>query len=289
MLTPDGFSQENGGQCTIDDVEEPKAVLRVFPKENGGQCTIDDVEEAKAVLRLFPIWATCLGYAIVFAQSSTFFTKQGITMDRSIGWGIDIPAASLQAFIGLSIVLTIPIYDRILVPTARALTGKPSGITMLQRIGTGLFISAISMVVAAVVEAKRLKTAQEYGLVDTRDAILPMSIWWLLPQYILFGVSQVFTMIGLQEFFYDQVPTELRSLGIALYLCIFGVGSFLSSLLISAIEKATDGDGHSWFSDNLNQAHLDYYYCVLAGVSAVGLSLYLYFAKSYIYNKGSTL
>ena len=266
LLTPDGFSQENGGQCTIDDVEE-----------------------AKAVLRLFPIWATCLGYAIVFAQSSTFFTKQGVTMGRSIGWGIDIPAASLQAFTGLSVVLIVPIYDRILVPIARALTGKPSGITMLQRIGTGMFISAISMVVAALVEEKRLETAKEYGLVDIPDAILPMSVWWLLPQYILFGVSDVFSMIGLQEFFYDQVPTELRSLGIALYLSIFGVGNFLSSLLISAIEKATDGDGHSWFSDNLNQAHLDYFYWVLAGVSAVALILYVYFAKSYIYNKGSTL
>ena len=100
----------------------------------------------------------------------------------------------------------------------------------------------------------------------------------------------MFTVIGLPEFFYDQVPTEFRSVGIALYLSIFGLGSFLSSLLISAIEKATSGDGHdSWFNDNLNRAHLDYYYWVLAGVSAVGLSLYLYFAKSYIYNKGSIL
>nr|CAN71100.1 hypothetical protein VITISV_000974 [Vitis vinifera] len=118
-------------------------------KGNGRQCTIDDVEEAKAVLRLFPIGATCLAYAIVYAQSSTFFTKQGFTMDRSIGSGFDIPAASLQAFIGLSIVLTIPIYDRIFVPIARTLTRKPSGITMLQRIGTGMFLSAISMVIAA--------------------------------------------------------------------------------------------------------------------------------------------
>ncbi|CBI39334.3 unnamed protein product, partial [Vitis vinifera] len=259
-------------------------------KGNGRQCTIDNVEEAKAVLRLFPIWTTCLVYAIAFAQSSTFFTKQGITMDRSIGWGIDIPASSLQGFIGLSIVLIVPIYDRILVPIARTLTRKPSGITMLQRIGTGMFLSAISMVVAALVEMKRLKTAQEHGLVDMPNVTLPMSVWWLLPQYILFGVSDVVTIVGLQEFFYDQVPTELRSVGIALYLSILGVGNFLSSFLISAIEKATGGDGqHSWFNDNLNRAHLDNYYWVLAGLSAVGLSLYLYFAKSYIYNRGKNI
>lgn len=86
----------------------------------------------------------------------------------------------------------------------------------------------------------------------------------------------MFTMVGLQEFFCYQVPTELRSIvNVTLCFSIFGLGSFLSSLLIFSIEKATDGDGeHSWFNDNLNGAHLDYYYWVLTRMSAVGLSLF---------------
>jgi peptide/histidine transporter 3/4 len=167
--------------------------------------TVSDVEEAKAVLRLFPIWATSLVYAIVYAQCTTFFTKQGATMDRKIFPGFDIPAASLQSLIGLAIVLTIPIYDRLFVPLARAFTRKPSGITMLQRIGIGMFLSIIDMVVAALVEIKRLKTAQEYGLVDMPEVTLPMSILWLVPQYVLSGIADVFALVGMQEFFYDQV------------------------------------------------------------------------------------
>ena len=53
-------------------------------KEEGNICTESEVEEAKAVLRLVPIWVTSMGYAVVFAQISTFFTKQGATMDRKI-------------------------------------------------------------------------------------------------------------------------------------------------------------------------------------------------------------
>ncbi|KAM5574832.1 protein NRT1/ PTR FAMILY 5.10 [Rosa sericea] len=259
-------------------------------KKNGKVCTIAEVEEAKAVLRLFPIWATCLPYAIVCAQSSTFFTKQGATMDRTIVPGFDIPAASLQSFICLAIMMIIPIYDRIFVPMARAFTREPFGITMLQRIGTGMFFSIISMVVAALVEMKRLQTAKDYDLVDLPSATIPMSIWWLVPQYFLYGLADVFTIVGLQEFFYDQVPNELRSVGLALYLSIFGVGSFLSSFLIFIIEEATSLGGHtSWFSDNLNLAHLDYFYWLLAALSAVGLLVYLYFAKSYIYNRARTI
>ncbi|KAL2497389.1 Protein NRT1/PTR FAMILY 5.10 [Abeliophyllum distichum] len=116
-------------------------------KEDRKVCTITEIEEAKAVLRLVPIWTTCLGYATVFSQSSTLFTKQGVTMDRSI----------------------------------TAMTKKPSGITLLQRIGTGILLSFLSMVIAALVERECQKTAGEYGLVDLPKATVPMSVWWLIP------------------------------------------------------------------------------------------------------------
>ncbi|KAK6129604.1 hypothetical protein DH2020_036649 [Rehmannia glutinosa] len=231
-----------------------KALLRPNDlKKDEKVCSISDAEEAKAVLRLVPIWATCLVYAVVFSQSTTLFTKQGVTMDRYITPSFQIPAASLQSVISLSIVVFIPIYDRIMVPIARAISRKPSGISMLQRIGTGIFLSFLSMVIAALVEKKRLQTAIEYGLVDIPKA---------------------------------TVPKELKSVGLALYLSIFGIGSFISSFLISVVEKATSGPGEdSWFSDNLNRAHLDYFYWLLAGLSAVAFVAYLYFAKSYIYNR----
>ncbi|KAL5558420.1 hypothetical protein UlMin_034631 [Ulmus minor] len=255
-------------------------------KDNVKVCSVAEVEEAKAVLRLVPIWATCLVYAISFAQSTTFFTKQGATMDRTIVAGLRIPPAALQCFIGISIVVFVTIYDRIFVPIARSYTKKPNGITMLQRIGTGIVISSFSMVVAALVEMKRVKTAQNFDLVDIPKATIPLSVWWLVPQYLLFGLADVFTIVGLQEFFYDQVPKELKSIGLALYLSVLGVGSFLSSLLVSIIEASTEKKGQeSWFPNNLNRAHLDYFYWLLAGLSLVAFAAFLFFSRSYIYNR----
>ncbi|KAI7756184.1 hypothetical protein M8C21_032390, partial [Ambrosia artemisiifolia] len=237
--------------------------------EDGPICNADEVEEAKAVLRLIPIWISCLGYGIIFAQTSTFFTKQGATMDRSIGPSFDIPPATLQSFIGISVIIFIPIYDTILVPLTRAITNIHSGITKLQRIGTGIFISTVSMVVAAIVETKRLEVAREYGLLDDPNAMIPMKIWWLLPQYLLAGAGDVFTIVGMQEFFYDQMPSDLKSIGLALYLSILGIGSFLSSFIISVVDKTTCGNGQDgWISDNMNQGHIDYFYYLLAGISA---------------------
>ncbi|GAB2291167.1 hypothetical protein Dimus_025426 [Dionaea muscipula] len=252
----------------------------------GKPCSVADVEEAKGLLRLFPIWATSMVYAIVFTQPSTFFVKQGATMDRSIGKTFSVPSASLHSFVALFVVIFIPIYDRVLVPVARAVMGNPSGITMLQRIGTGLFLSIASMITAALVERKRLDTALEHGLIDLPSVTVPMSVWWLIPQNALLGIADLFTMVGLQEFFYDQVPNEMRSVGLSLYLSIFGIGSLVSSCLVSFINEATTGHGgHGWFANNLNRAHLDYFYWLLAGLSAAALALFIYFARTYIYNR----
>jgi len=246
------------------------------------------MNEAKAVLRLFPIWATCLIYAVAFAQSSTFFTKQAGTLDRRIGDRFKVPPAALQSFISITIVVFIPIYDRVVVPVSRRYSGKPSGITMLQRIGVGMLLSLLSMVIAALVETHRLRVARDAGLVDKPNVPLPMSLWWMVPQYVLFGAADVFTMVGLQEFFYDQVPDKLRSLGLALYLSIFGVGSFISSALVSVIDRVTTARGQSWFSNNLNRGHVDYFYWLLAALSAVELLAYVFFAVIYKYkNKGA--
>ncbi|CAH8331518.1 unnamed protein product [Eruca vesicaria subsp. sativa] len=254
--------------------------------EEESVCNASDVEDAKALVRLIPVWFTILGYALPCAQYMTFFTKQGATLERTVFPGVKIPSASLQVLIGVSAVLFVPIYDRVLVPMARSITKDPYGITTLKRIGAGMVITTLTMVVAALVESKRIKTAKEYGLIDQPETTVPMSIWWLVPQYLMLGLADVLTIVGTQEFFYSQVPTELRSIGLALYLSALGVGSLLSSLLVYVIDLVTGGDaGNSWFNSNLNKAHLDYFYWLLAVISAVGFSVFLFVSKSYIYRR----
>ncbi|XP_058114275.1 protein NRT1/ PTR FAMILY 5.8-like [Magnolia sinica] len=242
--------------------------------------------DMKAVLRLLPIWAMLLMFAVIFQQPSTFFTKQGMTMKRNIGKDFMIPPATLQSTITISIILLMPFYDKLIIPIFRLITRTDKGINVLQRMGIGIFLSVISMVVAALVESKRLEIAQKVPNItqSSQTETVPLSIFWLVPQYVLLGISDVFTVVGMQEFFYNEVPNGRRTTGIALYLSVFGVGSFLSAILISIIEMVTElsGQKHRWFSDNLAEARLDHYYWLLALLCTVSLFLFVLLSKHYL-------
>jgi peptide/histidine transporter 3/4 len=248
-------------------------------------CSLNQVEEVKLVLRLLPIWLSCLMFPIIMSQIHTYFTKQGSTMHRSIAPNFILPPASLQALVGLTILINIPIYDRVFVPITRKLTGHPSGITVLQRIGVGLFLSIFIMVVSALVEAKRISVVKEHNLLDKPKAIVPMKVWWLLPQYVIAGLSDIFVYVGLQELFYDQMPEAMRSLGAALFLSVIGIGNFISSAIISVVQAISSSYGEEWLGDNINRAHLDYFYWLLAGLSVLNLCVYVCIAKRFVYKK----
>ncbi|KAL0007152.1 hypothetical protein SO802_008654 [Lithocarpus litseifolius] len=139
------------------------SILPFFtPKER----SLNQVEEVKLVLRLIPIWLNSIMLGIVATNFSTYFTKQGTTMIRSIGPNFQLPAASLQALFGLTVMITTAFYDQVLVPITKKFSGHHSGITLLQRVGTGLCISLLTMVVAALVEAKRISIAKQYDLME---------------------------------------------------------------------------------------------------------------------------
>lgn len=53
-------------------------------------CTVTQVEELKILLRMFPIWASGIVFAAVYAQVSTMFLEQGMTLILPGHWNTGV-------------------------------------------------------------------------------------------------------------------------------------------------------------------------------------------------------
>ncbi|XP_034888532.1 protein NRT1/ PTR FAMILY 5.1 isoform X3 [Populus alba] len=255
------------------------------PSSSSSSCTVTQVEGVKLVFGMMLIWLVTLIPSTIWAQINTLFVKQGTTLDRNLGPNFQIPAASLGSFVTFSMLLSVPMYDRFFVPFMRKKTGNPRGITLLQRLGIGFAIQVIAIAIAYAVEVRRMHVIRTHHVAGPKE-IVPMSIFWLLPQYVLLGIADVFNAIGLLEFFYDQSPEDMQSLGTTFFTSGIGVGNFLNSFLVTMVDKITvTGGGKSWIGNNLNDSHLDYYYGFLLAISALNLGVYLWASSRYIYKK----
>ncbi|XP_027363790.1 protein NRT1/ PTR FAMILY 5.2-like isoform X2 [Abrus precatorius] len=245
-------------------------------------CTVTQVEETKQMLRMIPILVATFVPSTMMAQINTLFVKQGTTLNRHVG-SFKIPPASLAAFVTVSLLICVVLYDRFFVKIMQRFTKNPRGITLLQRMGIGLVIHTVIMIIASGTESYRLKVAREHGVVESGGQV-PLSIFILLPQFILMGTADAFLEVAKIEFFYDQAPEHMKSLGTSYSSTTLGIGNFISSFLLSTVSHLTAEHGHKgWILNNLNESHLDYYYAFFAVLNFLNLILFAFVSRFYVY------
>ncbi|CAI8599195.1 unnamed protein product [Vicia faba] len=241
-------------------------------------CTVTQVEETKILVRMLPIILSTIFMNTCLAQLQTFSIQQSTTMNTNI-LGFKMPGPSLPIIPLLFMFVLIPLYDRFFVPFIRRFTGIPTGIRHLQRIGIGLVLSAISMLIAGFIETRRKSVAIEHNMVDSNEP-LPMTVFWLGFQYAIFGAADMFTLVGLLEFFYAESSAGMKSLSTAISWCSVAFGYFTSTVVVEVVNKVSGG----WLeSNNLNRDKLNYFYWLLSVMSVVNFGFYLFCASWYRY------
>ncbi|KAL2538290.1 Protein NRT1/PTR FAMILY 8.4 [Forsythia ovata] len=188
-----------------------------------------------------------------------------------LGPHFEIPSGSVPVFSAINALILVPVYEILIVPYLRIKTGHPRGITSLQRMGIGLFVSIFALFSAALVEKMRRNHSNPSSL----------SVFWLFPQCFLIGTAEVFTYVGQLEFFYDEASDGTRSISSALFLSEIGIGSWISTAIVKIIEGATGGEKKGWLRDDLNKSKLDYFYWILTGISGLNFLVYTLVAWKY--------
>ncbi|KAK0580299.1 hypothetical protein LWI29_000475 [Acer saccharum] len=176
-------------------------------------CTITKVEEVKCILRLLPVWLCTILSSLAFTQMIGLFIKQGAAMDTKIS-NFQIPPASMTSFDIISTTAFILLYNKLIIPLyVKLIKREPKTPSELQRIGIGLSIAILAMLIAGMVEQHILKYASENG-----QETSSLSILWQTPQYMLLGVAEAFLFVAQMEIFSSQIPDGLKSLGIPVHV-----------------------------------------------------------------------
>ncbi|KAJ8900368.1 hypothetical protein K2173_025008 [Erythroxylum novogranatense] len=240
-------------------------------------CTVTQVEEVKCLIRLLPIWVCTFSSSFIYIQTLSLFVEQGAAMDTTIS-NFHFPPASMTAFDMVATTTFILLYEKVIFPFIVKVTKRtPQPPSDLQRIGIGLGLGIVSLIVAGIVEQKRLKHANGSG-----KELSSLGILWQTPQYILLGVSEALVVVAQMEFFSSQTPDRLKSMGMALSMSSTAIGSYISSFFLSVVMELTSRNGKpGWVPQNLNEGHLDRYFFLSAGLVALCLGLYVVYAKRY--------
>ncbi|GMY19035.1 protein NRT1/ PTR FAMILY 2.7-like [Fagus crenata] len=208
-------------------------------------CSVQQVEDLKSLMRIFPILSS------------------GIFLSTPIG-------------VQMSLTLSLTLIDRILYPIWQKLSHRSP--MPLQRIALGHVFNALGMVVAALIESKRLKITQTHHLIDDSKSNIPMSVLWLVPQLAVVGIGEAFHYPGQVTLYYQEFPTSLRSTSTAMYSMIMGIAYYMSNAVIALTQRTT-----GWLPDNINNGRLDKVYWMLLVVGVINFGYYLICAKFYRY------
>ncbi|CAK9138287.1 unnamed protein product [Ilex paraguariensis] len=231
-------------------------------------CGMQQGEEVKCLPRMIPIWVAGILFQVSVVQQQNYVVFQALQSSRRRS-GFKIPAATYNVF--------------------AINTKQEDGITLLQRMGIGLALLILSMLVSALVETRRrnlaFTTRPTLGFEPRKGAISSMSFWYI-SQLALIGLAKGFTFIGKNELFLQTVPRKHEEH----YCCIFGAvwcGIVELFVYINSINRSQDNPnrGERKLVGGRSQQGkiglLLQFYSLVAALMALNLVYFLVSAKWY--------
>ncbi|XP_010244999.1 PREDICTED: protein NRT1/ PTR FAMILY 2.7-like [Nelumbo nucifera] len=241
-------------------------------------CTVQEVEDLKALIRISPLWSTGIFVSVPIGILTSLIILEALRMDRHVGPHFKIPAGSFLVFLLISTALSLCFMDRFFYPTWLKLTRRT--MTPLQRVGIGHILNITAMAASAIVESRRLHVARSHHLDDQPGSIVPMSALCLVAPLALVGAGEAFHFPGQVELYYQEFPASLRSTATAMVSLLAAVGFYLSTVVIDLTRRVT-----GWLPDDINHGRLDKVFWMLVVVGAINFVYYLICTKLYKYQK----
>jgi proton-dependent oligopeptide transporter, POT family len=203
--------------------------------------------------KLVLIYAFVAVFWSLYDQTSSAWILQAEKMDRHM-FGIEMDAAQTHAANPIIILAFIPLFSYLVYPAIN----RVFPLTMLRKIGIGLFVTAGAFCLSAVIESWIV------------DGYTPHIGWQFLAYAVVTAAEVMVSITGL-EFSYTQAPPKMKSVVMSLWLLAVSAGNLLTALVNRFIQ---DENGKSRLSGP------DYYW-LFAGLMTATAVVFIFVAMFY--------
>jgi POT family proton-dependent oligopeptide transporter len=224
------------------------------------------VDSVRAVLRILIVFALTTPFWSLFDQKASTWVLQGKAMvvpHEQWWWPSFLvkEASQMQALNPLLVMLMIPFNNAVLYPALRRMGLEP---TALRRMGTGIALSGLAWIAAALIQLE----------IDTGA---PVSLGWQILPYAILTLGEVLVSATALEFAYSQATGAMKGVIMAFWYLTSTFGSLWVLLTNAGVRnEALIGQiASTGLSEN---AFLMFFFAVFAFVAAAVFALY---ARSY--------
>ena len=224
MAGVDASVNNNAGSGEVEEALVPKERAPSWLDNAKVYFKAEHVEQLHKVLDVLPVFPFIIAFFFCFNQTSSTFLIQAKKMNRKVA-GFEILPPQVTALNAVTILILVPLFDRIIYPFLRRTFGMR--LKHLNRVLFGLILTATSFVFSAWVEYKI-----EYNATHNLPKI---NIAWQLPQYVLISLAELFISVCGIEFVFSQAPRAFKSTLSSFWSLCSAIGDLIAGLLFTFI------------------------------------------------------
>ncbi|RUS82582.1 hypothetical protein EGW08_009656 [Elysia chlorotica] len=239
-------------------------------KSFGGRYDDHLVDGVTGVVKAIPFCLLLIMYWAINSQLTNTFFAQAERMDIRLG-SVNIPAAALNAFNTIGIIVLIPLVDKVVYPFFERVRYP---LTFLKRIGPGgpdvhgVRHVRVHAGPPVLPHRNQRDLRQRHGAENKKH---PMN-----KEYI-----QAPCLSPALEFAYHQAPVAMQGLLTGLFLASPGIGTWGAVGILAVVRRATRHD--PWFSIEINESKMENLMFLLAGLMLLNLLVFCVVAHLYSY------
>jgi proton-dependent oligopeptide transporter, POT family len=203
-------------------------------REKFGEAKVGNV---KAIWRVMAVFAFIPIFWGLYDMSQSEWVLQATSLDLDLGlFGVKLLPAQVQSVNSIFVLILIPVFNYVIYPMVEKMGIK---VTALRKIGTGMFVTALSFVIIAILEGQ------------VRSGLHP-SVWWQVLAYLLLTGSEILVVVTGLEYAYTQSPPSMKSTMTAIWFFTYSVGtSFTTYVNVSiashGLFRGFTGARYFWF------------------------------------------